>query len=444
MLAGSLFSAFPPCEPFSQAEEVDPFYVKLSRDGKYFFQSGQYGEAVKSLEIAFFGFIDSPAKLLECYVHLAVAHFKLKNAEKARYYLDEINRMELLEHLAAAQLPKGLLDEYAEITSRFSRPVGAPQKPGEPQPAPARKEKPAPSAPPPSQTLPQPAAFKPAADRAAQVKKLRQEIKADPRNAAIYFQLSAAYFEQGKTGEARSVLRDLLELQPDNARALFELGRIYGQEKKFSRALEFYERAAPSLKKNVDFLYEKGKACFELGDYLKAREEFLAVRTITKSYRDTENYLTRLDEIGRARKQKAERLLSEARAQKDRDKKTDLYLRALEQDSSNIDVYFELSAVLRDGKRYRQAAQVISVLLEAGISDPRIPVELGTAHLLNKKYDLAITVLSEGRSSGNDSLELSYLLARAYLGKKMHREAESELARLVEQSPYYKDAAALL
>ena len=215
-------------------------------------------------------------------------------------------------------------------------------------------------------------------------------------------------------------------------------------EKKFVRAVELYEKAAPSLKKNSDFLYEAGKAYFELQDYAKARVQFSAAQAINKSYRKTEDYLARLDEIERIRKEKAERFLSEARAQKNLDKKADLYLQVLDLDSSNIDAYFELSGVLRDGKRYREAAQVITVLIEAGISDPRIPVELGTVHLLNKKYDQAITVLSEGRSSGNDSLELGYLLAKAYLGKKMHREAESELARLVGQSPDYKDAAALL
>jgi len=442
--AGILFSAFPLQEVSTQAEEIDPFYYKLSRDGKYFFQNGQYSEAVKSLEIAFFGFIDNPKKLLECYVHLTVAHFKLKNVERAKFYLEEINRQELWEHLAAAQLPKGLLDEYTEITSRLSRPEGGSPEQGERQATPAPKEKPALSAPSTSRTPLRPNASKPAADRAAHLKKLKQEIKADSRNAALYFQLSGAYLEQWKTGEARSVLQDLLQLQPDNAAALFELGRTYGLEKKFVRAVELYEKAAPSLKKNIDFLYETGKAYFELQDYAKARVQFSAVQAINKSYRETENYLVRLDEIERVRKQKAERYLGEARAQKDRDKKTDLYLRALGQDSSNIDVYFELSGVLCDSQHYKQAAQVIAVLLEAGISDPRIRVELGKAYLLSKNYGRAITVLSEGRSSGGDSPELSYLLAKAYLGKKMDREAESELARLVGQSPDYKDAAALL
>jgi tetratricopeptide (TPR) repeat protein len=442
--AGILFSAFPLQEASTQAEEIDPFYLKLSRDGKYFFQNGQYSEAVKSLEIAFFGFIDDPKKLFECSVHLAVAHFKLKNVEKAKYYLEEINRQGLGEHLAAAQLPKALLDEYMEITSRLSRPEGGSQEQGKGQPNPALKEKPASTPPSTSRTPLRPTASKPAADRAAHLKRLKQEIKAAPRNEALYFQLSGAYIEQGKNGDGRSVLQDLLRLQPDNAAALFELGKLYALENKFSKARELYEKAAPSLEKNGDFLYETGKAYFELQDYAKARVQFSAVQAINKSYRETENYLVRLDEIERVRRQKAERFLAEARAQKDRDKKTDLYLRALGQDSSNIDVYFELSGVLCDGKHYKQAARVIAVLLEAGISDSRIPVELGKAYLLSKNYGQAITVLSEGRSSGGYSPELSYLLAKAYLGKKMFREAESELARLVGQSPDYKDAAALL
>jgi len=135
--AGLLFSAFPLQEASSQTEEVDPFYLKLSEDGKYFFQNGEYEGAVKNFEVAFFGFIDNPQKRLECYVYLTVAHFKLKNAEKAKYYLDEIRRLKLQEHLASAHLPTDLLDEYTEITSRFSRLEGGPQKPGGRQPAPA-------------------------------------------------------------------------------------------------------------------------------------------------------------------------------------------------------------------------------------------------------------------------------------------------------------------
>jgi tetratricopeptide (TPR) repeat protein len=165
---------------------------------------------------------------------------------------------------------------------------------------------------------------------------------------------------------------------------------------------------------------------------------------IDKNYKETENYLARLDEIRRVRKQKGESLLSEARAQKNLDKKADLYFQALDLDSSNIEVFFETSAALRDARRYRQAARVIEVLREAGLSDPRIPIALGEIYVLNKSYDRAIAILREGQTSGVASLERSYFLAKAYLGKKDYRQAESELAGVVGQSPDFKDASALL
>jgi len=267
-------------ETDAQTDEVDSFYFKLLDEGKYFFQSGQYDEAIRNFEIAFFGFIDNPGILLECYVHLTVAHANLKNAEKAKDYFDKINRLRLWDDPAAARLPQDLLNEYKAATAHF--------------------------------------------------------------------------------------------LPPE-------------------------ERAASQKM-----------------------------------------------ETERIRKEEAARLLAEARAAESPDKKADLYLEALDKDSSNIDVYFELSRALRDGKRYKQAARAMSVLTKAGLSDPRIPIELGTIHLLNKDYDRAIASLKKGRSASGDSIELSYLLGRAYFLKKMYDEATAELARVVEQSPDYEDAASLL
>jgi len=90
-------------------EQVDPFYEKLVAGGKEAFRLRDYENAVQSFEIAFFGFLGNPPRLLECYAYLAASYRGLGNSEKADYYLEEIRRRKLEKHLEAANLPEDLL-----------------------------------------------------------------------------------------------------------------------------------------------------------------------------------------------------------------------------------------------------------------------------------------------------------------------------------------------
>ena len=115
-------SATPPLPLSAQATEaVDPFYENLLEEGKFFFQEGKTAEVIENLEIAFFGFLDSPPKLAECYIYLAVCHFQQKNLEKARYYQSEIKRLKLDQQTAALKLPEVLAKKYAEVAAKLGK-----------------------------------------------------------------------------------------------------------------------------------------------------------------------------------------------------------------------------------------------------------------------------------------------------------------------------------
>ncbi len=103
------------------AESVDPFYENLLEEGRFFYQEGKTAEAIENLEIAFFGFLDSPARLAECYIYLTVCHFQQKNIEKARYYLSEIKRLKLDQQTAALKLPENLAKKYAETAAKLGK-----------------------------------------------------------------------------------------------------------------------------------------------------------------------------------------------------------------------------------------------------------------------------------------------------------------------------------
>ena len=90
-------------------EKVDPFYERLIAGGKEAFENRDFENAANSFEVAFFGFLDNPPRLLECCVYLAVAYGELGNSEKNDYYLREIRRRKLEKHIDEAGLPEDLL-----------------------------------------------------------------------------------------------------------------------------------------------------------------------------------------------------------------------------------------------------------------------------------------------------------------------------------------------
>jgi hypothetical protein len=101
------------------ADSVDPFYENLLEQGRVLYQNGKPAEVIENLEIAFFGFLDHPNRLLECYVYLTVCQFQQKNYEKAKYYVLEIKKLKLESRMAEVKLPEDLAKKYAEISPKL-------------------------------------------------------------------------------------------------------------------------------------------------------------------------------------------------------------------------------------------------------------------------------------------------------------------------------------
>lgn len=105
------------------AESVDPFYEKVLEEGKFFYLNGDLPRAIEDLEIAFFGFLDNPPKLSECYAYLMVCHFQEKHYDKAKYYANEIKRLKLQDFFASLSPPppEDVLKKYRDIILKLGR-----------------------------------------------------------------------------------------------------------------------------------------------------------------------------------------------------------------------------------------------------------------------------------------------------------------------------------
>ena len=132
-----------------------------------------------------------------------------------------------------------------------------------------------------------------------------------------------------------------------------------------------------------------------------------------------------------------------ARAEGKLKKKIQYYMEALRQDPSQIDIYYEMTEAYRSEKKYREAAGLLEYLLQYINDDHRIYVELADLYVLCKYNDKAIDFCDQALALYPDDLDISYSLARAYMGKKRYARAASEFRKILQLSPEFKDAPSL-
>lgn len=279
-----IFSLFNAKINFAQtSEQIDPFYQKLFEEGKYFYNNADYSMAIENFEIAFFGFLDNEPKLLECYIYLIVCHYQVKNSEKSRYFLNEIKKLNLQEYLKNIKPPKDLLDKYYEVASYFSR---LEPKTVTPSPPTSKAKK----------SYPEIESLSSKEMLEAEIERLKETIKKDKKNSSAYFRLSAVYINLNKIKEGKSVLEDLIKVDPKNGNAYFQLGKILTFEGKTHEAITRFQKAASFLQNDIELYYELGKVYYRLKNYQKAKQEFLKVQEINKTYKNIEKYLALIEE----------------------------------------------------------------------------------------------------------------------------------------------------
>jgi tetratricopeptide (TPR) repeat protein len=246
------------------SEQVDPFYLDLLRDGKYFYENGDYEEAIENFKIASFGFLDSIPRLTECYLYLTVCYYQIKDQEKAKYYYDEIKRLNLEEHLQDINLPQSLLDKYYEIDAAEKgdkRAVNFLDL--------ARNEK----------------------SLSTKIMYYKQALRNDPSNIEIYFEMSRAYQAEEKYNEAAKVLQPLLKSQPENVKIHIELAEIYLKDKSRNKAISILKRAMAVAEDNIEINYLLGRAYMEDKKYEEAADAFHQVLKKESDYKDTRQLL---------------------------------------------------------------------------------------------------------------------------------------------------------
>jgi len=284
LLAGMVFSTvFAAGIPPQPGQQVDPFYTGLFEEGKQLWLLGSYKEAIENLEIAYFGFLNSPELLLEASIYLMVCYFESGNNERAALYEAKVAELDTKGLMAGLDLPGALLEKYHEANAYFARRRLAGQR----DPSSGQKS---------LQLINPEAAISPRKSPFSRIAELEQLIDRDKKNLAAYLEIASLYLEYGNPKRAKPVLKKLLKLAPDHAVGRFLLGKVHMALEDFQDASAEFAKAAPALDGDIEFHYQKGITHFELRDYEGARKEFGRVQSINPGYKLTEKYL---EEIAR-------------------------------------------------------------------------------------------------------------------------------------------------
>jgi len=438
----------------AQAQAVDPFYTRLFDAGRDAYQRGSFQETVDNLKIAFFGYLDHPAQLLECYIYLEVSYFELRDLDNTGRYHSEIRQAKLESELPKLALPKALVDRYREINASLDRfeaktpSLSLLARPAAPATGAADKPEPNSAGAGAARRGGAPAATAAAPSMDDEIARLTSVLAADPKNSEAAFMLSSIYVEQKKFGDAHDVLNALAAADPKNGNAWVEIGKIYETEKKPKDALAAMERAVRIVPDNIELLYSLGTLYYGQGAFEKAKTMFIRVRELGPEYKDLANYLALIDDRDIALARETQKFVELARAAATLTKKAVYYRLALQKDPANAEVALEFADVYAGTKQYGDAAKVLEPLVKGRTADERVYCALGQAYLDDRSFGKAVDALKKGldtiRAPGTAGpIEIRYLLAKACMGAGKFQDAIDELDVVQSQDPDYRDSGVL-
>jgi len=211
----------------SAAQEVDPFYLNLLAKGEKSFLNGDHKEAVKNLEIAYFGIRAKGEIKAKACVYLGISYYYLKNSAEGTKYLQEAKEILGEEGISTLDIDQSTKLEFIRLAkaSELGRTVRAEGL----------------------QTLPRVPAERASQNIYNSKEDIERLIKADPRNASSYYSLYSFHRFKSDFKEAKKAIEKLVKNIPQDIYGYYMLGIILYQERKFkdaaSRFSTFLQRA---------------------------------------------------------------------------------------------------------------------------------------------------------------------------------------------------------
>lgn len=190
------------------SQKIDPFYLERLGAGERAFYAGDFETAVDEMKIALIGLGGEKELMAKAYVYLGLSYYQLKNGKEADTNLRKAASLLEMEGLKALienetvwnYLNRVMIDlgiqgpEVQEGAAVQFRNLEQRQMGGE--------------------------------EGENFVKNLEQQIKFNPRNVSLYYELYEYHMGNDNTKEAKKTLEDLIRKNRNEAKAYYLLGRI--------------------------------------------------------------------------------------------------------------------------------------------------------------------------------------------------------------------------
>ncbi|MEO9484987.1 MAG: tetratricopeptide repeat protein [Ekhidna sp.] len=102
-------------------------------------------------------------------------------------------------------------------------------------------------------------------------------------NIQTYFKTALTMHQSGKLRQARKLYSDILKHNPDHFESLFMVGQSWFQEKRFDKALEFYNKGAELQPSNEGLLLQRAISLTNLGKLVEAKSAFENLKRSSKT-----------------------------------------------------------------------------------------------------------------------------------------------------------------
>jgi tetratricopeptide (TPR) repeat protein len=255
----------------------------------------------------------------------------------------------------------------------------------------------------------------------------------------------------GKLEQAISLYRQIIEDNPRDWNTINKVGDLYAKLNKTREATVEYAKVADFYAK--DGFYVRAIAMWKkinkldasaLEPYTNLAELYAkqGLMTEAKSHFQmvVDEYVKRgkTREAGDVLKKLAEIDPADLKV---RSKLADLYTREGNA-AKAVDEHVAIAEELNKKGHLAEALQVLEKGLKIDARSPRLKMELGRVHLVQKNYDKAVEYLEEASRQAPRDAQVVARLGEAYLGAKRTREAEATFKRALELDPQDQEAGA--
>lgn len=239
------------------------------------------------------------------------------------------------------------------------------------------------------------------------------------------YQKASELFSQGKLAEARIIARLMIADQPRFALAWNLLGMSYeamGKGETLDLAVEAFEHANKLDPKSPEPLRNLAKVAEKTGDLEDAAKYLVQAADLApedlKLQLMTARFLFVRNRFEEARQR---------------------YMDVLELEPSNMNAITGIGEIYRRGGQYSKAIELYHEVLDGGVDNPILYVNLSEAYLASARYEEArdflktrLDSLPDAKTNTGAYADLYLKLARAHIGNGEYNQAETVLKMLVE------------